>query len=325
MIKRYFRIALFSLILLLVSATTYAECIINAKTNKNKVIVGDEVNLSITLKYRDGEPCALSEDISLPKFRILKKDVKSEKSDSYTIDTYVLTLVPLELGDVTIPSIRVNIIQDAGPNDEDSGLSTPEIKINVQGVISNEKEAVLKDILPPEKVYERTYLLLYIIGGLLALSLLIYLVVRYIRKRRSKVAGLPSEERPLEPLLPPYEEAIQSLKRLEEERLISKYHFKEFYLALTEILKRFIERFYGFNALEMTTYELTVYLLDHPQPNLDFANLKDFLEVADLVKFAKFTPDVESAYRDFNRVREIIDRAACRLITSESSEGQEKR
>ncbi|MGB9600138.1 MAG: hypothetical protein ACPL7I_06265, partial [Myxococcota bacterium] len=125
--------------------------------------------------------------------------------------------------------------------------------------------------------------------------------------------------------LPPYDEAILSLKLLEEERLISKNMFKELYLRLTEILKRFIERFYGFNALEMTTDELLFYLMDHPQPNLDLNDIRNFLGLADLVKFAKYEVDAELAYRDFNFVKNIIERAARPISMNINSSEKEVR
>jgi len=226
-------------------------------------------------------------------------------------------LSPLELGEVSIPPITVHTSEDAGYADEEGPIETPEIKINVQGVIAGGQDAKLKDILPPEKVYERTYLLLYILGGIVAAALLVLLLLRYLKKRKAKNAE-SIRSSPPEPELSPYEEAMLSLKILEEERLISKSMYKELYLRLTEILKRFIERFYGFNAVEMTTSELMLYLMDHPQPNLDIAEMKDFLSLSDLVKFAKYTPEPESAYRDFNNVRNIISKAA-RHITGETA------
>ncbi|MCX7957661.1 MAG: BatD family protein [Deltaproteobacteria bacterium] len=291
------------------SWNSFARCIVSARTDKNTVLVGDEITLSVTLRYREGENCAIGEDVNFKKFRLLKKEVRTEKNDNFVNDIYTFVLTPLELGEVQIPPITVNTSSDAGYADDEEPLRTPERKITVQGIITNENEAKLKDILPPEKVYEKTYLPLYIAIGLLLLAVAVYLIVRYLKKRK-KVTEEKEDGGIKEPLLSPYEEAIASLKLLEEERLISRYMYKELYLRLTEILKRFIERFYGFNAVEMTTYELTTYLMDHPQPNLDLNEVKKFLTVSDLVKFAKYTPEAESAYLDFNNVRKIINCAA---------------
>ncbi|MCX7943934.1 MAG: BatD family protein [Deltaproteobacteria bacterium] len=298
---------------------SYADCIINARVDKSSVIVGDEIQLTVVLKYKEGDYCKIQDNVEFEKFKILRKDLKSEKGDGQISDTYTFVLIPLELGEVFIKPVQIQTSIDAGFADDEGFLTTPEIKINVQGVIDSEKEAKLKDILPPEKVYERTYILLYILALAIAIAVFVYLLLRYMRKRHA-VRQVSEESKISEVHINPYEEAILALKLVEEERLISKSMYKELYLRLTEILKRFIERFYGFNAVEMTTYELTIYLMDHPQPNLDLTELKDFLSVADLVKFAKFVPSAESAYRDFNIVRNIIDKAARRIASSTDAE-----
>lgn len=289
--------------------TLYATCIVSARTDNNSVLVGDSITLTINLKYNDGEYCKIGDDVNIPKFKIIKKEVKSEKNNGQIIDTYTLVITPLELGEVSIPAINIQTIADGGFADDEAGLSTPEIKITVNGIIKNQEEAKFKDILPPEKVYERTYLLLYILGGLILLAILIYLLVRYLKRRKINTVQEEVKQN-VPPPLSPYEEAMLSLRLLEEEKLISKSMFKELYLRLTEILKRFVERFYGFNALEMTTEELSLYLMDHPQPNLDLNEVKNFFNIADLVKFARYNVDTEIAYRDFNAVRNIIEKAA---------------
>jgi len=301
----------------------YADCIVNAQVDKNTLIVGDPINLTITLKYKDGETCQLGDDIDTKKFKLIKRDVRSEQKEGFRIDTYSIALTPLELGEVTIPSITVHTSPlDAGVPDDMAPLTTPEIKVKVEGVINNQEEAKVKDILPPEKIYERTYIVLYILLSIIVGALLVYLIVRHIRKTRKRQIPPSTPKEVQAPPLSPYEEAMISLKLLEEERLISRMEFKVLYLRLTEILKRFIERFYGFGAQEMTTFELCSYLMDHPQPNLNLEEVKAFLDIADLVKFAKFTPIQESAYGDFNRIRQIIETAAKPVVSANTEKGK---
>lgn len=296
------------LLILLSSGYVYSDCIINASVDKNSVVVGDPVALNVVVRYQSQENCIIRDDINFGKFKLLNRDVKSESRDDQKIDTYTFILTPLELGEVSIPPIAVYTSVDAGYSEEESPLSTQEIKISVSGVIK-EEQPQLKDILPPEKVYEHTYLLIYIIVGLLVFSAVIYLITRYLKKRRVSATKGIGEEISTPPISP-YEEALIALKDLEEQRLITRSEYKQLYLRLTEILKRFVERFYGFGATEMTTYELTVYLLDHPQPNLNLDDVRGILSQADLVKFARFSPEPEMAYRDFNGVRDIIEKAA---------------
>lgn len=296
------------LLILLSSGYAYSDCIITASVDKNSVVVGDPVTLNVVVRYQSQQNCIIPDDINFGKFKLLNRSVKSESRGDQKIDTYTFILTPLELGEVSIPPITVYTSVDAGYPDEESHLSTQEIKISVSGVIK-EEQPQLKDILPPEKVYERTYLLIYIVVGLLIFGMLIYLITRYLKKRRLSAAKEIGEGDSTPPISP-YEEAIIALKNLEEQRLIGRSEYKQLYLQLTEILKRFVERFYGFGATEMTTYELTAYLLDHPQPNLSLEDVRGILSQADLVKFARFTPEPEMAYKDFNGVKDIIEKAA---------------
>ena len=66
---------------------------------------------------------------------------------------------------------------------------------------------------------------------------------------------------------------------------------KLFFLDLTQIIKQFLHRTYGFNAEDFTTYE-TLYDLRRRETEAALLNNMEFLfNTADLVKFAKFIPD----------------------------------
>ncbi len=85
----------------------------------------------------------------------------------------------------------------------------------------------------------------------------------------------------------PVERAIAELQRLLNRNLPAKGLFKEFYIELTMVVRRYIEREHGIRAPEQTTQEFLEAAAQQPSFTSEVVTqLKTFLESADLVKFA---------------------------------------
>ncbi|HET9570106.1 MAG TPA: hypothetical protein VFP20_01695 [Bacteroidales bacterium] len=123
------------------------------------------------------------------------------------------------------------------------------------------------------------FLLLY---GLILLIIWFYLRKKYPRLKESSISS--------ELLLPPHVVAIMELDRLKAEKIWKSGKNKKYYTELTDILRKYIERRFQFNALEMTTEEiLTLFKRDKSTQSV-YQNLSQILRLADLVKFAKIEP-----------------------------------
>ena len=95
--------------------------------------------------------------------------------------------------------------------------------------------------------------------------------------------------------LSPRERALFELRELLDKKLLEKDMVKDFYIELTFVVRRFIERAYGVRAPELTTEEFLVSISNSPLFTKNTTELlKKFLEAADLVKFAAYMPDSES-------------------------------
>ena len=85
----------------------------------------------------------------------------------------------------------------------------------------------------------------------------------------------------------PMERAMAELQRLLGRNLPSRGLYKEFYIELTMVVRRYIERTHGIRAPEQTTQEFLAAASQSPLFTADvIAQLRTFLESADLVKFA---------------------------------------
>ncbi len=121
--------------------------------------------------------------------------------------------------------------------------------------------------------------------GLLAvvaeLVALVRLVVRKVKEHR----------------MSPIERAWAELDRLLKKGLPGRGRYKDFYVELTMVVRRYIQRKYGVKAPHLTTEE---FLRDNrivELSNARIAELKAFLESADMVKFAgvQATPEMADA------------------------------
>ena len=134
--------------------------------------------------------------------------------------------------------------------------------------------------------------LLFIILLVLAIHGLIILLIVLYNKYLKKMPVLDSKEMKL--LLPPYVVALSELDKIKQEKPWQQGRPKEYHTDLTDILREYIERVYNVNSMEMTSEEILENLRHlRFEQKTAYLGLKQILQLADLVKFAKWnaTPD----------------------------------
>lgn len=121
----------------------------------------------------------------------------------------------------------------------------------------------------------------YGIGGLLVLGLLVLLLRRLLHIRKLH-------------RMTPRERAFRELSLLLGRHLPEKGLFKDFYVELTLVVRRYIERRHGIRAPEQTTEEFLLAATQHASFEVGrLETLRAFLTAADLVKFSGLTATVE--------------------------------
>jgi hypothetical protein len=152
---------------------------------------------------------------------------------------------------------------------------------------------------------------------LIILSLSIWLVAsllyRYMRRRETEVRVMPK--------LPAHVVANKALVELNNRKLWQNGKFKQYYTALTSIIRVYISDRWGISALELTTDETIEALHDIEMPLDSRMALVAMLRTADMVKFAKAEPEAEENEENYIRAYYFVENT--KLVDEAQNEGKE--
>lgn len=121
----------------------------------------------------------------------------------------------------------------------------------------------------------------------LAVALLCFLVWYYIYRRRK---NKPVFVMPSRPEAPPHIQALEDLEKLRQAKLWQNGKVKEYHTQLTDILRIYIEKRFNIQAMEMTTDDIMETMKSVLPGTESLHLLREILQLADLVKFAKEQP-----------------------------------
>jgi len=220
---------------------------------------------------------------------------KIETLESYPIDTLNQTLIKKYLltsfdsGRWVIPQQKVII--------NNQKYLTDSIIINVATV---KVDTTKQQLYPIKSIKKEPFALIdarpylwWIVGFLVLIAIGLFF---WLRKKDIKILR--------KPVIPPFIIAMDRLKELDQKQLIKAQKLKVFYIELTDIIRHYIEDDLSIPALESTSDELLETITDfNESSHLDInketlSKLNSLLKSADLVKFAKFKPDLTQAEAD---------------------------
>ncbi|MDP5092296.1 MAG: hypothetical protein NWQ17_03250 [Polaribacter sp.] len=268
---------------------------VNSQVETSSIRIGEQFQYKISVKG--------TENVILPKLVLGKglEIIDSAKVDTVNnmlIQKYVLT--GFDSGAFYIPQQQVFVRNQA--------FLTDSLLINVATVeidTTKIKKYPIKSIKSEPYVFDDFKMYVYLLLAALAIiGFWIYYFV--IRKRKVE------EDKPTYKVLPPFEEAIYKLNELDGKLLWQNNQVKEYYSELTEIVRNYIERELQVPALEKTTDEIIGMLRDFHDANTiqtskeTIKKLKELLQEADLVKFAKSKPIAIEIEEDRKDAQEII-------------------
>ena len=212
-------------------------------------------------------------------------------------------LEPVHAGRHLIRSLAIEFIDNRASSESKGTTSLIEsdpLEVQITSEFGDKRPdlADLDPMLPPRSLNDSSgwkWLTIAIVGGLLALGAF------WWRRRTKEVVVEP-------PRRTPEEIAHSELALLLAEQLPARGLVKEFYLRLTGIVRQFIEGTTGLRAPEQTTEEFLRDMRTGEVFSVErSARLKEFLEAADMVKYAGQQPSEDQIELSIARAREFID------------------
>ncbi|MBW2189652.1 MAG: hypothetical protein JRG93_08695 [Deltaproteobacteria bacterium] len=266
--------------------------------------LGDSIDVILTVAVAATDEAAVPEQPFAP-FEILDKKLFVELSPDGKLKTFTfeLQLLCFEVGVHELGPIRVRVTSAAGELIElESNTST----IEVQSLLANEPEAQLKPPTKPVVVEQDDYRLLIALGILLAIALgalLAWLFMRWWQKRDRPEPAPP-------PPPPPWETALTELHELERGRAeaISEGRTEQWVDAVSDSIRAYLGRRFGFHGLESTTDEIADQLRRAKSLAIEPQDALGFLGQCDLVKFAKASLADEASLTLIDEALTLVDR-----------------
>lgn len=276
--------------------------VLNAEIDTFQMLIGEQTTIRLELSVDAGNR------VKMPEFKTgsvnglevldTKADVRSineGKREVYT-NEYLITTFDSTL--YSIPPFEV-LVNDSAFRSNPLALAVYSMPIDTANLQNICGPKAIQDVeLTWEEYRDSVYLgvILAILGAVLA-----WVVTRLVKNK--PIIRIIK----IKPKLPSH---ITALNRIEEikgdKSLRLEGNTKEYYTQLTDTLREYLRDRYGFNATEMTTSEIVGHLLKI-QDKESIKDLKEILQVADLVKFAKLHPSINENDRNMANAIEFVN------------------
>ncbi len=286
----------------LVNISFAGEISVKATLEPNEILIGQQSTYKLELI----QPA--TEKVSWPQF-------------SDTLATNVQILEKLKTDTAKISDGRISITTEYLVSSYDSGFyyvpeflfetATEKVTSNPVGLTVNTVQVneQTDDINAEKNIMSAPFSWIELarwsgigLAAVLIIAIIVLLLMRFVFNK--KVTILP--ETP-EVVLPAHVVALQKLEQIKTEKIWQQGQIKQFYTDITDVIREYLSGAYGINAMEMTTDEIADALRNidiEQKPKMDLLSV---LRDADLVKFAKATPEADDNELAYSKAYHFVE------------------
>lgn len=273
--------------------------------------IGEQINYKINIKLDSLDEINFPKAKDFAPFELINEfKVDTNYLDKKFIISKQFALTFFDSGTYYIPSQKLSLL--------DKEIELDSFKVTINPVKIDTTKQGLYDIKPIMKSNTKFDFLFW-------LYILIFIIVfcTFLYFKNHIFSFFTINKLEVE-YLTPYEKAVTELSKIKDLNYLSEIDIKTYYSDLTFVIRNFIEEKIIDNALECTTKELIQKLsLLKTSKKLNFSNstlknIEDVFSRADLVKFAKYEPDTQSASTDLETLTKELEKI--KLILPEPSE-----
>lgn len=295
-------------------STAAGPLTVTAKLDSVKILMGNVTTMRLQV---------VQDENVRGEFPLLK--LAAEKGRATVVGDTVEIGVPTKVDTTRLGSGRLQIDYEVPIQAFDSGTyvlppiwfiagrdsaatSSPRLQVVPVKALATDTISPLAGVVPGKgsSVLDSVPDWLYYYWWIILLAVVVGLGCWWYLSRRKK--NKPLVPKPVK-IIDPAEEALSALKNLKERKLWEKGMEKEYFTDLTEILRRYLVRRFGINAMEMTSREIIQALVDSEAKNSrEF--VRKVLDMADFVKFAKVRPLPADNVTAYNNAYDFVTETA---------------
>jgi len=272
---------------------------VSFKTDRDTILIGEQIDYVITVdNVSDGDLVVFPKDqtfVPLEMVEEYKIDTLNPQPQSFTL-TKLYKLTQFDSGVFSVPPQLVKI--------NDKAFYTDTLNVRVNDVVLdtvNQKLYPIKPSIGVKKPFSVGSWFWWTILILIVLAGAAFLFFKLKKKRDEAKKRVP-----------PFEQAMTSLKKLDKSSTLEQRDFKEYITELTYITRKYLEEKIDVRALEYTSNEL-IAELRHKKEQKSLALKEEIiltydkiLKRADLAKFANIKPDLITLKSDRKQVEKFV-------------------
>ncbi len=281
--------------------------VVSASIDSTMLMLGDQTDLHLSVTHE------ASEQVQMPVYgEMLQEGI--EIVDRSAVDTTALPDGRVQMTqDLTLTSFKDSLfaIQPLYVTSGEDTFWTEPMALNVIQPFEVDSSLAITDIKDIEKApiwWWGIFRWVLIALGCVLLAVGGYYLWRWYQKHRK-----PEEETIDPELLRPADEvALEKLDEIKAQKIWKDGKVKEYQTELTDVVREYIGRRFDVHSTEKTSDETLQEMKSKVDKDL-YTRLKSMLQLADLVKFAKWhtTPDenetaLMTAYDFVNETKEVV-------------------
>jgi hypothetical protein len=308
-------IALF-LVALLVAVGLRAQQA-DAVLSPSEILIGEQAVLTLSVSYEKGKipgiVFPLYGDTIVSKVEIVRATAPDtlEMADdiAQTRIEQKLYLTSWDTGYYAIPPLEISVNGEKQLT-EAFLLTVKTVEIDTTAGIKESEDIYEVDVTLAD--YLQAYW--YYPAGALGLLAILAATLLVIRARKKRQRDKPEPEI-IEPTRPADEIALEALNRIKEERIYKQGKIKAYHTEVTDVLRDYLEVVYQIPAHELTSNQILSRLRYAGLTEAESRYLREVLNRADMVKFAKDQPEDSENEASVDQSISLVQTTASRMLT----------
>ncbi len=285
-------------------AKATAQVTVESKLDSAGIFIGQRIGLTLEVSAEAGKNVEMPEWDSLQQVVPGLEFVRSEKADtSYMNEGKTMLLskryyfTSFDSALYLIPEMDVKV---DGKSYLSKKLALKVVTFEVDTLHADSIFGMKTELAPPFDWAEWRLVIIFFIIALLIAALMGYVIYR-LKNNKPILRRIRTKKH-----VAPHKAAMQKIEQIKEEKIWQSEDSKEYYTQLTDTLREYIKERYGFNAMEMTSYEI-IQKLQEVNDEQAIGELRELFQTADLVKFAKYSTLINENDRNLVSAIEYIN------------------